>query len=105
MKKKILHISHHIGTEEESNHLSIGYIPCRTFKNISYGQLGVTNSRAVKDLFSRNGIELIHRDNVDELLSAAECHLRNYDVIESQMEYVKNNHTYINRINCLIKCI
>lgn len=33
-----------------------GYIPCRIFKNISYGKLGVTNSETVHELFEENTI-------------------------------------------------
>src|SRR5690606_21980794 len=28
-----------------------GYIPCRIFKNMSYGQLGITNSPTVAEMF------------------------------------------------------
>lgn len=31
----------------------VGYIPCRIFKNVSYGQMGVTNSRHVYELFKK----------------------------------------------------
>ena len=37
--------------ENGTCHKSIGYIPCRIFKAISYGCLGITNSKSVYDLF------------------------------------------------------
>jgi hypothetical protein len=89
-------------TAEECNHLSIGYIPCRTFKNISYGQLGITNSPAVKDLMQDH---VIFSDNSGLLLSAAQPYLTDYDRIQSAMRYVQENHTYVNRVNALLNVL
>lgn len=83
-----------------SNHKLIGYIPCRIFKNISYGQLGITNSKAVNDLF--NG-KVLYSDNEEELLNISIPHLTNYDMIKEQMDYVKSNHTYLNRVGSILK--
>lgn len=89
-------------TQEKCNHLSIGFIPCRTFKNISYGQLGITNSPTVSQLF--NG-RIIFNNNINELFYDAQKQLNNYNLIKEQMEFVKNNHTYINRINSILSII
>ena len=83
-----------------SNHKLIGYIPCRIFKNISYGQLGITNSKAVRDLFDGN---VIYSDNEEELLELSLPHIKNINLIKNQMDYVKENHTYINRVNSILK--
>jgi len=87
---------------EKCNHLSIGFIPCRTFKNISYGQLGITNSPAVNELF--NG-RIIYNSNLSQLFYDAKNNIQNYELIREQMEFVKNNHTYINRINSILSII
>lgn len=41
----------------------VGYIPCRIFKNISYGQMGITNSLRVNSLFDN---ELVCNQNTDQ---------------------------------------
>lgn len=87
-------------TAEECNHLSIGYIPCRIFKNISYGQLGITNSEAVKNLM---GDYVIYEPSPFNIVEAAEPYRKDYDKIIASMDYVKNNHTFVNRINALLK--
>jgi hypothetical protein len=83
-----------------SNHKNIGYIPCRIFKNISYGQLGITNSERVRDLFDGN---IIYNDDEDAIVEASIPFLKNYEKIKSQMLFVKDKHTYINRAESLIK--
>lgn len=83
-----------------SNHKLIGYIPCRIFKNIGYGQLGITNSKAVYNLFGGN---IIYSDNEAELLDLSLPHIKNTEMIKSQMEFVRDNHTFINRINSIMK--
>jgi hypothetical protein len=87
---------------EESNHLTNGYIPCRVFKNISYGQLGMTNSPSVHDLM---GDYVIFSRNIEELVDKAEPHRKNYGRIIEAMSYVKSNHTFINRIEAILKVI
>lgn len=87
---------------EKCNHLSIGFIPCRTFKNISYGQLGITNSPAVNELF--NG-RIIYNSNLSQLFYDAKNNLQNHELIREQMDFVKNKHTYINRINSILSVI
>jgi len=87
-------------TPQDCNHLDIGYIPCRTFKNISYGQVGSTNSKAVNDLFSGR---IIYNNDPYLLFKDTENNAKNYPLIKEQMEYVKNHHTFINRINCFLE--
>ncbi len=78
-----------------------GYIPCRIFKNISYGQMGVTNSQTVYNLFKGKIVynadtsQLAH----DAIKRAAEITL---DEIFELMDFVRDNHTYINRIQLLL---
>ncbi len=80
-----------------------GYIPCRIFKNISYGQFGLTNNRAVQKLFHD---QLIYADNGGDLFNLAKENLAS-ETYESRlielMEIVKAEHTYINRIETILK--
>lgn len=81
------------------------YIPCRIFKNISYGKMGMTNSRAVYHFFEK---KILYSKIIDKLVKKGlEFNKRNdkFDKIKELMEYVKNNHTYINRINFILEII
>lgn len=79
----------------------VGYVPCRIFKNISYGQYGVTNSEAVNRLF---GGRLIQNSNSSSLFSDAVkgLHNRSVDELYELMDYVAVNHTYLNRLDHLL---
>ena len=78
----------------------VGFIPCRIFKNISYGQFGVTNSKRVNDFF---GGRLILTDMQNMLL---EGHRRlaqtSINQLYDLMDYVAKEHTYVNRIEALL---
>ena len=82
--------------------LDWGYIPCRNFKNISYGQLGMTNSKPVHEFFDGN---IIYNEDTYKLFFDAQKEKENYDLIKSQMLFVKENHTYINRAKELIEAV
>lgn len=79
-----------------------GWISCRTFKNISYGQLGLTNSKAAFDFFDGN---IIYNEDCYNLFYDARPNLKNYDMIKSQMLFVKENHTFINRCDELLAVV
>jgi hypothetical protein len=83
-----------------ANHKLIGYIPCRIFKNISYGQIGATNSKAVKDLF---GDLVIYNDDEYQLFYDTVKMKDDSDYILEQMKFVQDNHTYINRVDSIMK--
>jgi len=77
-----------------------GYIPCRIFKNISYGQMGITNNETVYKLFDK---KIIYNPDAYQLL---------FDSLESQisqeqmrdlMDFVRDNHTYLNRIDDMLR--
>jgi hypothetical protein len=84
-------------------HVECGYLPCRVFKNISYGRLTGTNSLNVKKVF---GEHVIYEPNLtllyNKLIEAEEK--ISIDKIKAAMDFVKNNHTFVNRVNNLIKC-
>jgi len=85
-----------------SNHKMIGYIPCRIFKNISFGQLGITNSKSVYELFDGN---IIYNDDESLLLDSSIPFMDNIKMIQDQMQFVKENHTFLDRANTLIKIL
>lgn len=80
----------------------VGYIPCRIFKNISYGKLGVTNNPTVYNLFNK---KIVYNSDCYQLgIQAAERMKTITDgEIREQMNFVRDNHTYLNRINCILK--
>jgi len=85
-----------------ANHLANGYIACRPIKNASYGAIPVTNSLAIKEFFNgdcayaENSSDLF--DNIIEL----QQNPTTKNLILHHMNNIKNNHTYINRINDII---
>lgn len=78
-----------------------GYIPCRIFKNISYGAIGITNSKTVYELFDN---KILFDTDTYKLGQKAVKKMSNFDKQElfELMDFVKENHTYINRINYLL---
>ena len=81
-----------------------GYIPCRIFKNISYGQLGVTNSKTVYELFKR---KIVYNSDPYRLCYDALARLKSItkDEIYEMMDFVRDNHTYIHRIDVLLNFV
>lgn len=85
-----------------SHHLTEGYVPCRIFKNISYGQFGVTNNPKTNELF---GGKLIYNSNPHHLYYDAKERLGSTKVSELHelMDIVKEKHTYLNRLASVFK--
>lgn len=82
-------------------HLQCGYIPCRIFKNISYGRVTGTNSPFVKRAF---GDYVAYGGTPDTLYSnLLEADAGGDIDIRSAMLFVKENHTFINRVNTILK--
>ena len=85
-----------------NNHLANGYIPCRSFKNTSYGQLIISNSKAVYDFFEG---DVAYSSNPAELLHVAiemQNDPKTKDKILNTMKIVKEKHTYVSRIRDII---
>jgi hypothetical protein len=80
-------------------HLKQGLLTCRVFKNMSYGHLGLTNSPAVYEELDGN---CIYNDDTEQLFYEGMRNRENYDFIRKGMQYVKENHTYINRVNSIL---
>ena len=84
------------------NHIANGYIACRAIKNISYGALGLTNSKHTYDLFDG---EIAYADNTADLFDVAmkmQSDPKTKDLILNQMRKIQEKHTYINRVNDII---
>ena len=79
-----------------------GYIPCRIFKNISYGHLGSTNSRAVYDLYEG---QLIYSNSPAQLFVELDRQIKNFDknTRDKIRLLTKERHTYVNRIQNILK--
>jgi hypothetical protein len=64
--------------------------------------MGITNSEAVYELFNK---KIIYSKNIDELVQKSLEFNKNNDrfsIIKELMIEVRDNHTYINRINFII---
>ena len=83
-------------------HKQIGYIACRLLKSISYGHLGITNSRHSYELLDRT---VIYNSNESQLFYDAVKELHNDELIKKQMALVRENHTYLNRIQDLLSVL
>jgi len=84
------------------NHIANGYIACRAIKNISYGALGLTNSKHTYDLFDR---EIAYADNTADLFDVAiqmQSDPKTKQLIMNQMLKIQARHTYINRVQDII---
>ena len=81
----------HTGT----NHLFTGYIGERLFKNISYGQLGLTNSVASQELLDGN---LIFNLDTAQLFEDGVNNRENKNLILEQMKLVREKHTWVKRL-------
>jgi len=78
-----------------------GYIPCRAFKNISYGGYCITNSLEVYNLFDKR---ICYEKDCYKLLDKSIEYIQNMDKKNYYflINYVKDKHTYVNRINFLL---
>ena len=83
-------------------HLKQELLTCRVFKNISYGHLGLTNSKAVYEELEGN---CIYNENTEELFYDGMKNMNNYKLISDGMKFVQENHTYINRVKTLLSIL
>lgn len=80
------------------------YLPCRALKNVAYGQFPVTNSKAVYELFKHKAV---YNSDPYQLFYDAKAKLESLQLPEliEQINFVKEHHTYINRINTILSVI
>lgn len=90
------------GFKNGKNHLAIGLVPCRIFKNISYGQVGITDSAGIK-AFCKEHVE--YDEDMSILFDKASEQSTNIEKIKKSMKWVEENHTYIHRVRDLIRAI
>lgn len=83
-------------------HLKQGLLTCRVFKNISYGHLGLTNSSSIYEELDGN---CVYNDDTEQLFYDGMSNRENYNLIKRGMQFVKENHTYINRINSILSIL
>lgn len=79
-----------------------GYIPCRIFKNVSYGQRPVTNSPTVTELFEER---LIYNCNTYDLVTDALETPPDVALVREQMRFVQSRHTYVDRLQRILDCM
>jgi hypothetical protein len=83
-------------------HLKQRLLTCRVFKNISYGHLGLTNSEEILNELDGN---CIYNSDTNQLFYDGISNRKKYKLIKDGMRIVKENHTYVNRINSIIKIL
>jgi len=83
-------------------HKQNGYIACRLLKSISYGHLGITNSKHAYELLEK---KVIYNADERQLFYDAMTELKNYDLIKEQMKIVREKHTFLNRIHDLLEVL
>jgi hypothetical protein len=85
-------------------HAKVGYIPCRTYKNISYGRLPLTNNRYAQEFFKGR---LIFNEDTYQLFYDAKKALREYKLadLHQLMDEVAANHTYLTKVDSLLKAV
>jgi len=82
-------------------HLQCGYIPCRIQKNISYGRVQGTNSPFIKEAF---GDYVVYGGTPETLYhNLIEAERGGKINMKEAMQFIKDKHTYINRINNILK--
>lgn len=100
--KKMNQMSYLTPDIRHQHHIEVGYIPCRVFKNISYGNLGMTNSKIVFDFFEQ---DIAYHEDPYELFYVGQNMRTDYNKLKNMVRFVKSNHTYVNRIQSLLKAI
>lgn len=84
------------------NHLANGYIACRPLKNTSYGALPLTNSIAIRDFFQGDCAYAEKSDDLFDVALEMQNDPKTKDLILHQMERIKKDHTYVNRMKDII---
>jgi hypothetical protein len=79
-----------------------GYVACRIFKNISYGQLGATNSRAAQGIFEG---QLVYNQDTYQLFFDMQKKANDLKRIVSLMTFVRDKHTFLNRIDRILSVL
>lgn len=81
-------------------HKKWGYIGCRLMKAISFGQIGMTNSKISQEFIDDS---VLYSENIPELFELGLSNINNIERIQHQMNVVQKNHTFVNRVQGLVK--
>jgi hypothetical protein len=81
-----------------------GYVPCRVFKNLSFGRMTPTNSETVNTLFHG---KLPYSSDVKEMYSLGTAWEENPDknTLSELVSLVKEKHTFVNRVRNILKVL
>ena len=96
---RIMRSSRHTPAIQGAWQVEKGYVPCRAFKNISYGCWTETNSKTVADLLGLN-----FHESIESLYSASEKKHKHHSSseIREKMNLVSDKHTYVNRLKSML---
>lgn len=85
-------------------HLNNGYVPCRIFKNMSYGCWTGTNSEKILKFFE--GRITACSDLAELYLKTEEDSKKaTKDILRDNQDYIRKHHTYVNRVNSLLSVL
>jgi len=85
-------------------HLNNGYVPCRIFKNMSYGCWTGTNSEKILEFFE--GRITACKDFSELYLKTEEDSRKaTKDILKDNQDYIGKHHTYLNRVNSLLSVL
>ena len=85
-----------------ATHKKWGYLACSLVKSISYGHVGITNS-PINAKFVDDTV--ICKPTVKEMFEEGLKYKDDKELIRHQMSVVKYKHTYVNRINGMLKVL
>jgi|ETNvirnome_6_100_1030635.scaffolds.fasta_scaffold09955_4 hypothetical protein len=83
-------------------HKKWGFVPCRLLDSVAYGQLGMTNSKFNQEFVDES---ILYSDSVEELFELGMKHKDDKDLILKQMKAIKEKHTWLTRVEGLLRMI
>jgi hypothetical protein len=90
------------GEMNGKNHLAIGYIPCRLYKNISYGHLPLTDSPHAAEHF---GDGVVFHQDIETLFTKGLEAQNDIERKHRAMKLVQSRHTYLHRARDLLRAL
>jgi len=83
--------------------VDVNYLPCRVFKNISYGQLGITNIKKFKDILGEN---FIQGDTISEIIdNSLSLSKDEYLYIIKKQQEIIREYTYKNALENIFRTL
>lgn len=85
-------------------HIDNGYIPCRIFKAMSYGCWIGTNSIKMNKFFDGR---ITAVENLNDLYLETEkaTQRATLEILKDNQQFIKQNHTYVNRVQSLLSIL